>query len=337
MESTALAIATPIKESWVTIRDTAQAFKMSSMLAVSGLIPNSIKTPEQVMIILMMGEELGLHPMQSIRSIHVINGKPTLSAQLMQAMVMKSGTCPRWDVDVMTDTECTITAQRGQGKPLTVTWTIEQAKRAGLTGKDVWRNYAAAMLNARATSTIARALWPDVVGGYLTPEEAKDLRDEVRGDVVATPAPNPAGLLSKAITYSEAPKEMLKKVIEGEAIDATKRPLEPTELVDDGIPEGLRAIVDAQLMTAIQARDLAETFGVRDTLGLHAHLVEGLPIKRMYGDKRRDLASHLRGLDEVIEHMAQKEAASDTKSADLRDNPPPFEEGDGDMLDQIFP
>jgi hypothetical protein len=60
-------------------------------LVKSGLLPQSIKTPEAAVVIILKGRELGIPPMEALNSISVIQGKPTVSPQLMLALIYRSG------------------------------------------------------------------------------------------------------------------------------------------------------------------------------------------------------------------------------------------------------
>jgi hypothetical protein len=65
-------------------------------------------------------------------------------------------------------------AHKAGGK-LRIQWTFEQAKKAGLTGKDNWKNYPRAMLRARCIAEGIRAVYPAALGGMMVSEEAQDL------------------------------------------------------------------------------------------------------------------------------------------------------------------
>jgi hypothetical protein len=54
-------------------------------------------------------------------------------------------------------------------------WTFEQAQKAGLTGKDNWKNYPRAMLRARCIAEGVRAVYPAAIGGLMVSEEAQDM------------------------------------------------------------------------------------------------------------------------------------------------------------------
>jgi len=127
---------------------------------------------EEAAVILMTGRELGLQPMQSLRGIYVVDGKPTLSADMMVAVIRGSGLCESWCVVESTADRCTITTRRrGEQHDATRTWTRADADRAGVTGKDTWRKYPAAMLRHRCASDLARQEYPDVLLGLYDPEE----------------------------------------------------------------------------------------------------------------------------------------------------------------------
>ena len=167
--------------------------RLAKIACDSGLV--SVRKPEEAAVILLTGRELGLAPMQSLRGIYVVNGKPVLSADLLVAVVRRSGLCESWHVDESTAERCTITTKRvGEPKPTTKTWTMADAKRAGVTNKPIWQQYPAQMLRHRCAADLARECYSDVALGLYDPEEVEGVpRDEVRGTAYST-APEIQGL-----------------------------------------------------------------------------------------------------------------------------------------------
>lgn len=156
-------------------------WRLAKVVIASQLAPRSVKTPEAAMVMIMTGRELGLTAMQSLRSIHVVEGKPLLSADLMLALALRLPTCEMFVCTETTDTIASFVAKR-RGQPETrLSFTAEQAKNAGLSGKDNWKKYAAAMLRARAIAGLARLVFPDAfVGVYEENEIAPAQREEPR-------------------------------------------------------------------------------------------------------------------------------------------------------------
>jgi hypothetical protein len=113
----------------------------------------------------------------------------------MMARFQQQGGKVEWKT--LTDKEVTATFSHPSGGSATITWTFEQAKQAGLTGKDNWKNYPRAMLRARVVSEGIRTVFPGVVLGVYTPEEVQDIpnppqsRDMGRVDVVEPPEEEP--------------------------------------------------------------------------------------------------------------------------------------------------
>lgn len=155
----------------------AQAF--CGALASSDLVPAKLKDrAADVLVIVLSGIEVGLAPMQSLRLHHVIGGVPRLSADGMAAIVSASPLCDYLEMVESTETRSTWrTRKRGRGEQ-TLTWTIERARRAGLlTGpqsKDRWAAYAEGMLNARCKTELCRIVYPEIVAGLYSQEEARD-------------------------------------------------------------------------------------------------------------------------------------------------------------------
>ena len=72
-------------------RSLDEAKSLSSLISKSSLLPADLRGKEaEVLMTMMTGAELGLAPMQSIRAIDVIKGKPTLKAEAMVATALSN-------------------------------------------------------------------------------------------------------------------------------------------------------------------------------------------------------------------------------------------------------
>lgn len=141
-------------------------------LAESGLLPAAYrKQPANVLYAIEYGEMLGLSTMAALTGVHVIEGKPSASAGLISALVRRAGHKLRIRGDAQSAT-CQIVRSDDPGYTFEVTFTIEDAKAAKLTEKDVWKKYAASMLKARAITQCARDACEEALFGlHYTPEE----------------------------------------------------------------------------------------------------------------------------------------------------------------------
>jgi len=129
--------------------------------------------PAAITAALLYGSEVGLGRMQSLAKIAVINGRPTLAAEAQRALILAAGH-DLW-IEESNTTRCTVCGRRrGSDAVSRVTWTIDDAKRAGLAQKAPWRSYPRQMLLARASAELARAVFPDAIGGLLATEELDD-------------------------------------------------------------------------------------------------------------------------------------------------------------------
>ncbi|MEO8679245.1 MAG: 5'-3' exonuclease H3TH domain-containing protein [Vicinamibacterales bacterium] len=138
-------------------------------------------TPAGVLSTVMVGRELGLPAMAALRGIHVIEGKHSLSASLMVALVLKSGMAEFFEVVSFSETEATYeTKRKGALNAVRLTHTIEMATKAGLVkDKSGWQKNPTDMLCARASARLARMIYPDLLAGLYTPEELTEIRESV--------------------------------------------------------------------------------------------------------------------------------------------------------------
>ncbi|MEK2479011.1 hypothetical protein [Streptomyces noursei] len=147
--------------------------------AASGLLPRQFRgQPANLLYAVEYAESLGLHPMVAITGVHVIEGKPTASAALISALVRRAGHRLRVTGDATAATAQIIRADDPEFV-FEVRFTIEDARRAGLLGKDVWKKYPASMLKARAVSAVARDACEEALFGvHYTPEELGAVVDQ---------------------------------------------------------------------------------------------------------------------------------------------------------------
>lgn len=150
--------------------DMELLFKQAETFVASRFLPESIKTPQQAVAIMMMGRELNIPPWQAINGINVIKGKPTVAPQLMIALIERSGSLE--DMVIRGDSQSsTVKMKRKNRTAHEETFTIEDAQRLGLVGKHNWRTQPGTMLKWRAVAACARVVFPDVICGLYTPEE----------------------------------------------------------------------------------------------------------------------------------------------------------------------
>jgi len=150
-----------------------EAMRFADILSNSQLVPRAFAgNPPNILMAILTGAEMGIAPMQSLRSIHVIEGRPTLSAEMMTAAAKSSPACRYFRLVESTDTVAVYETQRTEDpEPTRMSYTIEQARTAGLVGKGNWKSHPAAMLRARCSASLARAVYPDVLAGIYTVDE----------------------------------------------------------------------------------------------------------------------------------------------------------------------
>lgn len=161
----------------LTPRTFDEAIRFSETVARSSFVPDVYRgKPGDILACVIAGHELGIGPMQALRAIHVVKGKPILSADLMVALVKRSGACRYFRLVSSTADEATYeTVRDGDPEPTRMQWTMSQARAAGLTNNPTWRAHAGAMLRARCASALARAVYPDLVLGIYDEDEGREI------------------------------------------------------------------------------------------------------------------------------------------------------------------
>jgi hypothetical protein len=166
-QSTALAPpgAAPLSLQVSSVDDLA---RLAKVFAASGLFGRSGNQETQVAecaIRLMAGMEAGFSPFASATGIHIINGRPAFSANLLAQAVRRH---PAYDYRVMekSSTVCRIRFLANGETLGEEAFTIEMAERAQLLKNPTWRAYPEAMLFSRALTAGMRTHCPDALGGH---------------------------------------------------------------------------------------------------------------------------------------------------------------------------
>lgn len=171
----------------------------------SGLLPASIKTPQQALIIMAQGRELGIPATVALRGIVVVQGKPTCSAELMMALVHRTYGQSAMRVFKTDSRSCTVQyRQAGWDGISEHTFTIEEAEQAGLFKNPVWKQYPAAMLRARCISAAVRFAFPECISGLYSPGEVGGAVEVVDGEVVPMDDGPPTPDMDDGPSYCDA-------------------------------------------------------------------------------------------------------------------------------------
>jgi hypothetical protein len=290
------------------------SWKLAQRIASTPFVPGALRgKPESVLAAVLYGAELNLGPMQSLASIHVIDGRPAAAPELMRALIARAG--HRITVVENTDDSVTLDGQRSDtGATARVTWSMADAQRANLLGKGAWKTYPRAMLLARATSELARMLYADVIAGLsYTPEEVASIEaPEWTDDPPASPAPEATS--SAASDPSIVLFERLKAVADNDIVielraagEAQGRRLTTAEFA--AYPEW-RAQVHALLEQLLADRDVVDAevvddgavVGPRAPEDLHAHVVAAAGTRA--GDQLAALAARA-GRQLTVEEFAR--------------------------------
>jgi hypothetical protein len=176
---------------------------MAQAIAESKLF--GIQTPAQALALGLLCQAEGRHPAEAARDYHIINGKPSLKSEAMLARFQQAGGRVEWHE--YTHDSVSGTFSHPQGGTLKVSWTMQDATRAGLTSNPTWKKFPRQMLKARCISEAVCGIFPAVLSGLYAPEEVSDITT-----VYTEPAPAPLQISAVATeevasVEVEAPKE----------------------------------------------------------------------------------------------------------------------------------
>jgi len=160
-----------------------EAMDFAKVIAQSPMVPEAYRgKPQDILVAVQMGYEVGLAPMQALQNIAVIGGKPTVWGDALVALCKNH---PAWrGMTVQVDGEvatCTVHRELKNGEIETTksTFSRDDALKAGLLNKNgPWKTYTKRMLGLRARGFALRDAFPDAIKGMITTEEAMDYPKE---------------------------------------------------------------------------------------------------------------------------------------------------------------
>lgn len=198
----------------------AEAVDFAERIAKSGMVPDQYQgKPNNVLVAVQWGYELGLAPMQALQNISVINGRPSVWGDSQVALV-KAHPAFRGLREWQEGDTCYCEVKRalpdGEIETTVKTFSMAQAQKANLLNRPTWKSYPDRMLQMRARGFALRDAFPDALKGLLSVEEAQDYPDAQPIDITppsqamkadAIPAPTKVGTtqeLVNAISQDDA-------------------------------------------------------------------------------------------------------------------------------------
>lgn len=172
------------------LRSIADLNAIGEVFVKSGLFADT-RDAAKAMVKILAGREVGLPPFASMTGVNIIQGKPTYGANLMAAVIQRSGT-HRFTVTKMSDIEVAIAFfEKIDGAWVSCgpdsTFTHQDAMKCGLFSKQTYKQYPRNMLYARALSNGARWYCAGVFGGPVYVPEEMGAQVDADGHVIAVP------------------------------------------------------------------------------------------------------------------------------------------------------
>ena len=154
-----------------------QMERVSERIASSSLVTPALRNkPEDVLLVLLAAHDLGIPATQALSKLHIVDGKLSMAAEMMVALVLRDGH-ELWGDEANDSQTATCYGRRKNSEEVAkVVYTMEDAKLAGLEQRATWKKYPKSMLWARSVSMLCRQAFPDSVAGVsYTPDELEVL------------------------------------------------------------------------------------------------------------------------------------------------------------------
>ena len=181
---------------------------MAQAITKSGLF--GIKTPDQAVALMLVAQSEGRHPASVASEFDIIQGRPALKSQAALARFQAAGGKIQWTS--RGPTKCAAKFSHPQGGDLEITWTMDRANAAGLTGKQTWKQYPDQMLSARVVAEGVRAVFPACLNGVYLAEEVQDFDSKPRPAKEVIELVHEAPNAKEVPSLPEPPKEIYVEI-----------------------------------------------------------------------------------------------------------------------------
>jgi len=147
--------------------------KLLAQMMITSRYSGTFTTPEKLVTVFLRGKDLGLSPTAAMMLLQEISGKLTIPAQTLVGMAKRSPDCEYFYLeDVSPKGATAVTKRKGSPKEERRTFTVEMAQAAGLVRPGGgWAKNPEDMCVARASSKLARQVYPDATSGMYSFEE----------------------------------------------------------------------------------------------------------------------------------------------------------------------
>jgi len=220
--------------------------KVGDELVKTGFMPRHIRTGAQAAAIIQTGRELGMTAMRALRSLHMVEGKVVEDAASQLARFKSAG--GRAAFKTLDEKRAVLALRHPNGDEHTETFTVDDAKAAGLAGKDNWRKHGKAMLRSRViTAGLKSVGWEGSVGMYGEGELEAD-------DGSWMPSTEEQERAVRAVPRSAPPAR--EEHVEGEVVEEPSRPSRPATSTTSGPASSGGARAKSSTTTKKSATDL---------------------------------------------------------------------------------
>lgn len=282
------------------MRREENVFELGKVFAESGMFP-SVRQASEAIVKIMAGREFGLGPMAAMNGIHMVDGKPTLAANLIAGQIKRH---PLYDYKVVrrdeTGCELEFSERTSTNLPYEpvgrMTFEKKDAEKAGLLGKQNWRKYPRDMYFARCLTAGARTYCPDVLGGspVYTAEElgadeggsfatggpvaetqrfpAETGPETLQQPISAAPTLEPEEEVTDAVVVEEKPESATvdKKVVRQLFDLCNQHSVTPDRLAWSLLSVGVQTLPEnptkEQLRAAVEALTIEQAFKLEEIL-----------------------------------------------------------------------
>tara|TARA_R100001198_G_C5229231_1_gene208944 strand:- start:651 stop:1649 length:999 start_codon:yes stop_codon:yes gene_type:complete len=293
----------------LTPTNMTEAMQFAETMAVSAFCPKAFQgKPADIVVAVQWASEVGLAPLAAMQNMAVINGKPSLYGDGMMALITgHSEYVSHKEWREGDEAFCTIVRMRfGEKVETTRSFSLADAKLAGLTGKGPWRSYPKRMLQMRARGFAARDAFPDALSGVIIKEEAQDYptgEPEMK-DITPRPDDNPMdSAFGKGAKQIDPPGSSDN---DDAAIPDTKGP-ENTDASEEGA-EAVLEDDEARAWEMAVEEEIKEYMSADEWIAAMKQVWENIEVDKSmsFEDRRHEIAEHKKDHDDTIDRLKEE-------------------------------